>query len=170
MDNLSSLACRGWGIPLTGSTSKPTQLGMALLQSPDADTSKTMARLSHLPLSSFSYTNKYISSLLTPWVGLHLPPADIQYPQPPWGTIQLLHSHSWSSPDAIFLQTNWKMMVILHRMNRSEVFSAFCLTGTFWGLCITRNSAFTHWDYLRSSIILVTQQSILLQIYMIHFK
>lgn len=68
-----------------------------------------------------------------PGRGLRLPPADIQYPQPPWGTIQLLHSHSWSSPDAIFLQTNWKMMVILHRMNMSEVFSAFCLTGTFLG-------------------------------------
>lgn len=90
MDNLSSLACRGWGIPLTGSTSKPTQLGMALLQSPDADTSKTMARLSHLPLSSFSYTNKYISSLLTPWVGFvfassrySVPPASLRHHSAP---------------------------------------------------------------------------------------
>lgn len=32
-----------------------------------------------------------------------------------------------------FLQTNWKVIAILHTMAISQVFSGFCLTGTFLG-------------------------------------
>lgn len=70
------------------------------------------------------------------WMGSALASSRHSAPQPPWGTNQLLHSHSWSSPDAILLQTNWEIMVIMHRMDVSEVFSGFFLTGTFLGSAV----------------------------------
>lgn len=100
----------GWGILWTGPTSKSTHLGRALLWSFDAGMSKTTARLSHASLSDTSTRQKSHLHWRPGWV-LPLPSADPQHQQPRWGTVWFLHSHSWLSTDAIFLQPNWKIVV-----------------------------------------------------------
>lgn len=169
MDNLSSLACRRMRHP-TDRINCQTNTGMALLQPPVAGTSKNNGTSESPPSQLLQPHQTHLISADTlggACISLQQIPSTPSLPGAPL-------SSCTATPDPVLmlflLQKNWKMMVILHRMNTSEGFSGFSLTGTFLGLCISRNSAFTDWDYLRSSIILVTQQSFLLQIYLIHFK